>query len=412
MSIVAVLGLQFGDEGKGKAIDYLLKNNNFDVCARAQGGSNAGHTVKVNNKTFKLHLIPSGILIPNVECLIGHGCVVNPDKLIKEIKGLIKEGVPNVIDRLHIASSSHIVLDEWINEDENREKNTSKPIGTTKQGIGPTYAHKMYRDSVRMEFLALESPWNSMVTDGTHYLMKNIIHNKNILIEGANATMLDIDVGTYPYVTSSNTTIGGLISGTGIPPHFSYIFGVIKAYLTRVGNGPMPTEDVSDIGGKHMQIFGKEYGTTTDRVRRCGWLDLPMLAYSCFINGITELILTKLDVLSGLEEIKICTHYKRIIDISRKDPRAERDEYYVWPSDWKFIFSLYEPVYKTMPGWDEDISNVRKFEDLPINAQKYVEFIEGTLGKKIYMIGVGSEREDVIIRSSVLKKEQQTSLQN
>lgn len=398
MSVSAVIGLSWGDEGKSKLVDYLNSNGNptendskFTLCVRAQGGSNAGHTINIKDQTFKLHMIPCGILVPDMHCLIAHGCVVHPQKLLDEIKMLKSMGVENVIERLHIASSAHIVTDDWIAEDCNRDKH--QEIGTTKQGIGPTYAHKMYRDGVRMEFLAQEEPWSSMMVDGIQFIMNVLGDGNKVLIEGANATLLDTDVGTYPFVTSSNTTVAGLLTGTGIPPQYiKNVFGSIKAYITRVGNGPFPTELLENSDLDHLQMIGYEYGTTTNRLRRCGWLDIPQLRYSHWINGVTHINMNKLDVLSGLETVKYCTHYKRM------DSDDETDIYSVFPTDWKYVLQRYEPVYRELPGWNEDITGIRKFEDLPENAQNFITSFERDSSMYISIIGVGPERDDLIFR--------------
>lgn len=379
--ISAVIGIAFGDEGKGKIVDLIAPM--YDICARAQGGSNAGHTVKINGQTFKLHLIPSGILTPNVICLIGNGCVIHLEKLKKEITDLENLGI-RVRSRLFISSSAHIVQDEYIQEDVSRDLKSG--IGSTKQGIGPTYAHKMYRDSLRFETLKNDPYWKDLVIDSTHFLFN--AYDKSILIEGANATMLDIDLGTYPFVTSSNTTIGGLLTGLGIPFHnFNMIIGVFKAYLTRVGHGIMPTE----LTGKmcaYIQEKGQEYGTTTNRLRRCGWIDLSQMRYACFINGIMGLAINKLDVLTGLLEVKVCTHYEHLDDPNRV--------LFMWPNDWS-ILKDYKPVYETFKSWS-DISKCKTFDELPIEAKNYITFLEKELTIPVVFIGTGPERTDIILK--------------
>jgi adenylosuccinate synthase len=392
MSVTVVIGLDFGDEGKGKLVDYLCANGKFDICARAQGGSNAGHTVNVEDKTFKLHLVPSGILTPDIHCLIGHGCVVHLDKLRKELFNLMDMGVPDAFDRIFISNSAHIVLDEYIQEDISRDK--SQGIGSTKQGIGPTYAHKMYRDGPRTGNLSHDDVLKELLVDDTAFIRTSLLNEKKILVEGANASMLDIDMGTYPFVTSSNTTIGGIISGLGIPPQtISTIIGVVKAYLTRVGNGPMPTE-LHDGVGHFLQEKGREFGTTTNRPRRCGWLDLTQLKYTTFLNGVTHLALTKLDILSGLPEIMVCVAYQ-----NNTGHRID-----VWPSNWSSMFDDgYWPIYTSFPGWNSDISRAKTFEKLPDEATAFVRFLEQEVRRPVSIISVGPEREQVIIRKELFK---------
>lgn len=387
MSVNCVIGGQWGDEGKGKIIDMLSEE--ADICARAQGGSNAGHTIVAKGKKYSFHLIPSGILHAGCVCVIGNGVVIHIPTLLEEMKKMDDEAKQRII----ISDKAHIVFDfhQWL--DGKRETSLGKnKIGTTKKGIGPCYATKMSRNGIRMgdlrnmvyfrerleklvhdlnvgdvvnideEILRYQNYAEELlgnVRDTVEYLHRNL--NKRILIEGANGCLLDIDHGTYPYATSSNCTVGGLCTGLGIPPKvLGNCIGVFKAYCTRVGEGPFPSEIEGELG-ELIQKKGNEFGTTTGRKRRCGWFDLILGRYSCMINGFTEIALTKLDVLSGLDELFVRT----------------------------------ESGYANFPGWKQDISGARKFEDLPFEAQNYVKFLESGLGK-IRWIGVGADRQDII----------------
>ncbi|GAX86845.1 adenylosuccinate synthase [Lebetimonas natsushimae] len=409
-----IVGLQWGDEGKGKIVDLVAKN--YDIVIRSQGGHNAGHTVVVDGKKYALHLLPSGVLNPNAMNVIGNGVVVYPPQLIKEIKEFDK----NIKNKLLISDKAHMILDHHIAIDQARERLRGKnAIGTTGRGIGPAYADKIARVGVRMgelkdidklleklkyyyemnkgyfEYLGISIPkekdlrknleyWQEelldMITDTTKYLWDNIY--KNMLLEGAQATLLDIDHGTYPYVTSSNTIASGALTGSGIPPKkLNKVIGIAKAYATRVGNGPFPTEDLGTAGDK-IREQGAEFGTTTGRPRRCGWFDVVAAKYAITLNSCDEVALMKLDVLDGFDEVKIGVGYER---------NGEKLDYF--PSD----LSDVEPIYETLPGWDKS-SGIRKWDDLPQNAKKYVEFIEEKIGCKIKYISTGAEREDTIIR--------------
>jgi len=417
-----VLGSQWGDEGKGKLVDILSQE--YDVCARVAGGSNAGHTIVVDGKKYKFHLIPSGILNKKATCLIGNGVVVHLPSFLNELDGLEAAGVEykgrvKLSDRAHIVFDFHQEVDGKLEHKLGRNK-----IGTTKKGIGPAYASKISRNGVRVgdlhdweffeaRFRALaEHHMNAypglqidvegelayyksiakrikdITVDTIQYTNQAFKDGKRILVEGANATMLDIDFGTYPYVTSSNPSVGSVLTGLGVSPSkLRGIYGTVKAYTTRVGEGPFPTELDTSVGiGKHLSSVGAEYGTTTGRPRRCGWLDIPQMKFSLMINGFTAINLTKLDVLTGLDEIKIGKGYMY------KGALLEG-----MPSNLK-VMSEIEMEYEVMPGWKEDISNVSKFEDLPINAQKYVLRVQEILGVPIRWIGVGQNRLDVIDR--------------
>jgi adenylosuccinate synthase len=409
-----IVGLQWGDEGKGKIVDLVAKN--YDIVIRSQGGHNAGHTVVVDGKKYALHLLPSGVLNPNAMNVIGNGVVVYPPQLIKEIKEFDK----NIKNKLLISDKAHMILDHHIAIDQARERLRGKnAIGTTGRGIGPAYADKIARVGVRMgelrdieklleklnhyyemnkgyfEYLGVSIPkmedlkkeleyWQSelidMITDTTKYLWDNI--NKNMLLEGAQATLLDIDHGTYPYVTSSNTIASGALTGSGIPPKkLNKVIGIAKAYATRVGNGPFPTEDLGKDGDR-IRKQGAEFGTTTGRPRRCGWFDVVAAKYAITLNSCDEVALMKLDVLDGFDEVKICVGYER---------NGEKIDYF--PSD----LSDVKPVYEIMPGWGGS-GGIKKWDDLPKNAKKYVEFLENKIGCKIKYISTGAEREETIIR--------------
>ncbi len=409
-----IVGLQWGDEGKGKIVDLVAKN--YDIVIRSQGGHNAGHTVVVDGKKYALHLLPSGVLNPNATNVIGNGVVVYPPQLIKEIKNFghgIKE-------KLLISDKAHMILDHHIAIDQAREKLRGKnAIGTTGRGIGPAYADKIARVGVRMgelknidklvdklshyyemnkgyfDYLGINIPsaedlrtelqeWQDelgdMIVNTTNYLWDNM--DKNMLLEGAQATLLDIDHGTYPYVTSSNTIASGALTGSGIAPkNLNKVTGIAKAYTTRVGNGPFPTEDLGKAGDR-IREQGAEFGTTTGRPRRCGWFDVVAARYAVTLNGCDEVAIMKLDVLDGFEKVKVCVGYE--IDGSEID---------YFPSE----LDVVKPIYVELDGWDKS-ALVRKWEDLPKNAQKYIEFIEEKIGTKIKYISTGAERNATVIR--------------
>ena len=409
-----IVGLQWGDEGKGKIVD--LKAKDYDIVIRSQGGHNAGHTVVVDGKKYALHLLPSGVLNPNAMNVIGNGVVVYPPQLIKEIKNFDND----IKKKLLISDKAHMILDHHIAIDQARERLRGKnAIGTTGRGIGPAYADKIARVGVRMgelknipklleklehyyemnrgyfEYLGVEIPslekiekeleeWQrelgEMIVDTTKYLWDNF--DKNMLLEGAQATLLDIDHGTYPYVTSSNTIASGALTGSGIPPKkLNKVIGIAKAYTTRVGNGPFPTEDLGEAGDR-IREQGAEFGTTTGRPRRCGWFDVVAARYAVTLNGCDEVAIMKLDVLDGFDEVKVCVGYKRGDEVIDYFPSSLDD---------------IEPVYETLPGWDKS-SGVTKWEELPENAKKYIEFIEQQIGAKIKYVSTGADREATVIR--------------
>ncbi len=399
----AVLGTQWGDEGKGKIIDLVAKEH--DIIVRAQGGNNAGHTVVINNVKYPFHLLPSAILHPDKICILGNGMVIDPDVLLSEIKN-IKAKIGEEHAKLMISDRAHIIEKKHISSD----KKKGKKVGTTGRGIGPTYADKINRSGKRYE--NHNGKLAKYVQDTSLFLFNEIKKGKTVLFEGAQATMLDIDHGTYPFVTSSNCTVGGFFTGTGIFVRDLNVIGVAKAYTTRVGEGPFVTElgdyeitkkekrdnsekllvkinnknaSAQEIG-RCVRLLGKEYGTTTGRPRRCGWLDTVILRYAARVNNLSNFALTKLDVLSGLKELKICDCYRIGKDFIREIP-----------SDITKLQNAV-PAYISMPGWDEDITKCRKFEKLPLNAQNYVKMIEELTGVPVKYIGIGPNRDEIIIR--------------
>ena len=431
MPAIVLLGAQWGDEGKGKATDLL--GHRVQYVVRYQGGNNAGHTVVIPTKNgpekFALHLLPSGILTPEVIPVIGNGVVIDPAVLLNEIKGLNERGIDTsklkISADAHIITSYHVMLDKTIERFLGKSK-----IGTTGRGIGPAYGDKVSRVGIRVQDLYDESilrkkvegslasknqtlvkvynrravDVDAIVTELLSYadklkpylantsllLHEALEQGDNVLLEGGQGTLLDVDHGTYPFVTSSNPTAGGAATGSGIgPTKITRVIGIVKAYTTRVGEGPFPTE-LLDENGERLRQIGGEVGTTTGRPRRCGWYDAVVARYASRINGLTDFFLTKLDVLSGFKEIPVCVAYE--IDGKRYDemPMTQTQ------------FHHAKPIYEMMPGWDEDISSARKFEDLPVNAQKYVEFLEKISGAPMSAIGVGQHRDATISRRDLI----------
>lgn len=420
---LAIIGCQWGDEGKGRIVDLL--SNKVDMVVRFQGGDNAGHTVVKGNDEFKLHLIPSGILYPEVICVIGNGVVLNPEVLIEELDDLESKGINT--DNLRISSNAHLVMPYHIILDKAGEHRLGKSkIGTTHKGIGPVYADKALRMGIRTQDLKdlkifktkLEESLklnnkiikriygldpldmdevfdkyrqygkriSRYIIDTTSLVSEALDNNKKVMFEGAQGTMLDIDHGTYPYVTSSSTIAGGVCVGAGIgPSRLDEILGVVKAYTTRVGSGPFPTEDISKIGD-YLREKGYEYGTTTGRPRRCGWLDAVILKYSIMINSIDSIALTKLDILSGLKKVKICTGYKYDGKVYDHMPCHQT------------VLHKCTPVYEEYRGWSEDISGIKNFEDLPRQARNYIKNIEKIAKVAVSMVSVGAERSKIIMR--------------
>ncbi|HET54669.1 MAG TPA: adenylosuccinate synthase [Ignavibacteria bacterium] len=420
MEVTILVGSQWGDEGKGKIVDILSEK--YDIVVRYQGGANAGHTIKIDDKQFILHLIPSGILRKDVVCVIGSGVVIDPKALLDEIKFLENNNI-SIKDRLFISHNAHLIMPYHKLLDSISEKGDRK-IGTTGRGIGPCYIDKYARKGIKIvdllnkqhleklirqnieekneiltkvynenelevdeiikEYLEFDKVIDPYIKDVPMYLNQAILDNKNILMEGAQGTLLDVDFGTYPYVTSSNPTSGGGCTGTGIPPtKVSSVFGIVKAYTTRVGLGPFPTE-LDKENGEILRQAGAEFGATTGRPRRCGWFDSFMMKYSRMINGIERVAITKLDVLSYLDEIKVCTAYqidgKKLTSFPTDIAQMER----------------VTPVYETLPGWKTDISNARSYSELPEEAQHYLSFISEQCGFEIAIISVGPSRAETI----------------
>ncbi len=418
-----VLGLQWGDEGKGKIVDLLSRD--FDIIARCQGGANAGHTVKVGADKFILHLIPSGILHPGKTCLIGNGVVLDLFQLFKEMRDLEDRGV-NVRGRILVSGRAHLVMPyHKIIDAVMEEARGDALLGTTKRGIGPAYLDKIGRCGIQFADLfddnvlrckieenftlkqhmfdrlptdqrpntnltfetlvAKREEARELVCDISEYLDDSIRRGKRILFEGAQGTLLDVDFGTYPYITSSNTTIGGVLTGLGIGcKHLGRVTGIVKAYQTRVGSGPFPTE-LSDQIGERLRERGWEYGSTTGRPRRCGWLDLVALKYAVRINGVDDIALMKMDVLDGLDEIKICTGYRFGGKVHSVPPQST------------FQMKNVEPVYERLSGWKQPLGEVRSLDQLHANARTYLKHIEDFVGVPISLLSIGPERDATII---------------
>ena len=371
MPVTIVIGTQWGDEAKGKIVDFLAKD--YDIVARFNGGANAGHTVVVGNKTFKLHQIPSGI-ISGKEVMLGNGMVIDPVALIKEIQELKSSGINT--DRITISGSVHVVTEMHKEMDVKDTK-----IGTTKKGIGPAYTDKVARQGIRIKGVIGNYPEiKKYVGNVSFKINKALDEGKNVILEGAQGTLLDVDHGTYPFVTSSNTIAGSACVGVGIgPKSIDKVIGVVKAYTTRVGQGPFPTE-LTDAIGEKIRIKGNEFGTTTGRPRRCGWLDLVMLKYAVMVNGADEVMITKLDVLSELDEIKVCVAYE-----------VDGEQITEFPNDIKEI-EVVKPVYQSFEGW----KNIEG-KELPKEAKDYIEFVSDELKTPVTLISIGPDREDTIL---------------
>ncbi|KAJ8774647.1 hypothetical protein K2173_017093 [Erythroxylum novogranatense] len=423
--VSGVLGCQWGDEGKGKLVDILA--HHFDIVARCQGGANAGHTIyNSEGKKFALHLVPSGILNEGTLCVIGNGVVVHLPGLFEEIDGLESNGV-SCKGRISVSDRAHLLFDFHQEVDGLREAELAKSfIGTTKRGIGPAYSSKVIRNGIRVcdlrhmdtfrqkldhlfsdaasrfpsfnyepqmlkneveKYKRFAERLEPFIADTVHIMNESIANNKKILVEGGQATMLDIDFGTYPFVTSSSPSAGGICTGLGIAPRVvGDLIGVVKAYTTRVGSGPFPTEILGQ-GGDLLRFAGQEFGTTTGRPRRCGWLDIVALKYCCQINGFSSLNLTKLDVLSDLPEIQLGVSYKH----------ADGTPIKSFPADLRLLEQL-KVEYEVLPGWKSDISSIRSYSDLPKAAQLYVERIEELVEVPIHYIGVGPGRDALIFK--------------
>ncbi|WP_433212243.1 adenylosuccinate synthase [Dactylosporangium sp. CS-047395] len=428
MPAIVLIGAQWGDEGKGKVTDMI--GGGVDYVVRYSGGNNAGHTVVTpDGQKFALHLMPSGALWPNAAIVIGNGVVVDPKVLLTEIDGLAERGVD--VSRLMISGDAHLIMPHHRALDRVVERYLgSSRIGTTGRGIGPAYGDKVARMGIRVqdlldpgilrkkleivlrernqvlfkvynrkeidvdgvveEYLTYAERMRPYIADTRQVLWKGLEEGRTVLLEGAQATMLDMDHGTYPFVTSSNPTAGGACVGAGIPPTaITQVIGVTKAYTTRVGSGPFPTE-LFDENGVHLRKIGREYGTTTGRERRTGWYDAVVAKYSTRLNGITDLVVTKLDVLSGLEKVPICVAYE--VDGKRTDdmPMTQTE------------FHHATPVYEELPGWWEDISKARTFDELPANARAYIERIEELAGTRVSIVGVGPGRDENVVRHALI----------
>ncbi len=428
MSSVVVVGTQWGDEGKGKITDFLSEQ--AKVVARYQGGDNAGHTIQFGGETYKLHLIPSGIFYEDKDCVMGNGMVINPKALVRELKYLHDRGIST--DNLRISNRAHVILPYHVRLDEMQEHHKgSNKIGTTKKGIGPAYMDKVGRNGIRIadlldketlreklgtnlkeknavlehvygvepyevedilnEYYEYAQQFASYVCDTSKLLNNAIDEDLPVLFEGAQGVMLDIDHGTYPFVTSSNPSAGGVTIGAGVgPTQIKQVVGVSKAYTTRVGDGPFPTE-LHDKTGEQIREVGREYGTTTGRPRRVGWFDTVVVRHARRVSGITALSLNSIDVLTGIETLKICTGYQYNGEVL--------DEY---PANLNVLGEC-EPVYEEMPGWTEDITDVRQFEDLPTNAQHYVNRISELTGIPIAVFSVGPDRSQTNVLIDVYK---------
>lgn len=420
MSVTIIVGSQWGDEGKGKIVDLL--SSQVDIVVRYQGGANAGHTIRIGDEQYIFHLIPSGILHEHVVCVIGNGVVIEPQALLDEIEMLEKNGI-DIKGRLLISHNAHLIMPYHKLLDSINEKGTQK-IGTTGRGIGPCYIDKYARKGIRIadllnketlkekikknleeknnlltkvydhaeldvdeiidECLRFDERIDLFVTDTAAFLYDAIQQKKSILLEGAQGALLDVDHGTYPYVTSSNPTSGGACTGTGIPPtKMTNVIGIVKAYTTRVGLGPFPTE-LFDEDGEKLGRIGAEFGATTGRSRRCGWFDAFLVDYSRKINGIDRAVITKLDVLGYFDEIKVCTGYEISGKKLKYYPTSETE------------LNAAKPIYETLKGWNSDISNVRSYDELPQEAKEYLTFISVKCGFEIKYISVGPKRSQTI----------------
>jgi adenylosuccinate synthase len=426
MPAIVIIGAQWGDEGKGKITDYMAEK--ADMVVRYQGGSNAGHTVVVGDEEYKLHLIPSGILYPDTLCIIGNSVVVDIETMFKEIDELVSRGVD--VSGLRISERAHVIMPYHRRLDELQEENKGEnKIGTTKRGIGPAYVDKASRIGIRMvdlldrdifekkletnlqeknliltrvygaegfrkeQIIDQLTPYieriRPYITDTSLVVNEAVDQGDKVLFEGAQGTLLDLDHGTYPFVTSSHPVAGGACIGAGIgPTKISKVYGVAKAYTTRVGEGPFPTE-LTDAVGEQIRKEGFEFGTTTGRPRRCGWFDAVILRYSVRMSGLTGITLTKLDVLDKLEEIKICHGYEYRGRILKEFPASLQ------------VLGECKPVYEVLEGWQEDTSQIKTFKELPENAQKYILRIEELTGVKVSLVAVGPKRDQTIVREEL-----------
>jgi len=431
--IIVIIGAQWGDEGKGKVVDLLA--DRFDIVARYQGGHNAGHSVYVGERAFVLRLLPSGIIHEDSTCVLGNGMVIDPKAFFEEVDQMIEQGISITPDRLKVSSRAHLIMPYHRALDHTSEERLgNEKIGTTLRGIGPAYEDKAGRRGIRVsdalvpellklriernleeanriivlygreplrsdeifaEISVLAERLRPFVTETSHFFAEAKKQNKKILLEGAQATLLDVDHGTYPYVTSSNPTAGGASVGSGIPPHhITGVLGIVRTYATRVGEGPFPTEmlDEEEDMANLIRQRGNEYGSVTKRPRRCGWFDAIATRYAAELNGFNSVALTKLDVLDALKEIKVCVGYE--IDGRRIDtfPAVSLD------------LAKIKPVYETLEGWQSETVGITKIEDLPIKARKYVDFLSNSIGVEIGLISTGPERDQtIILQDSVME---------
>jgi adenylosuccinate synthase len=431
--VIVIIGSQWGDEGKGKVVDLLA--DKFDLVARYQGGHNAGHSVYVGDKAFVLRLLPSGIIHEDKTCILGNGMVIDPKAFFEEVDQMISLGISITPERLKVSSRAHLIMPYHQALDHTTEERLgNEKIGTTLRGIGPCYEDKIGRRGIRVadalvpevlkhriernlaeanrtivlygreplrsdeiftEISALAERLRPFVTETTHFLSKEIKANKRLLLEGAQATLLDVDHGTYPYVTSSNPTAGGAAVGLGIPPHsITGVLGIVRTYATRVGEGPFPTEmlDTEEDMANLIRKRGNEYGSVTKRPRRCGWFDAVATRYASEINGFNSLALTKLDVLDALDEIKVCVGYKLHGEIIETFPSVSQD------------LDQIEPIYETLEGWKSETLGITKLEDLPVKAREYVDFLSNSIGVEIGLVSTGPERDQtIIVKDSVME---------
>ena len=424
--VIVIVGAQWGDEGKGKIVDLLAAR--FDVVARYQGGHNAGHSVRVGGRSFVLHLLPSGVVHPGKTCVLGNGMVIDPKAFFEEADRLRGQGVEVTPERVLVSARAHLILPyHRVLDHTSEERLGNERVGTTLRGIGPAYEDKAGRrgiraaDAVNPEVLRSRIGRNledanrviqayggqpldaaqvfdetsllverlaPFIADTTHFINKAAREGKSILIEGAQATLLDVDHGTYPFVTSSNTTAGGAATGTGLAPHrVTGVLGIVRTYTTRVGEGPFPTEmrGAEDEMGQMIRERGREYGASTGRPRRCGWFDAFATRYAAEVNGFTAVALTKLDVLDVLDEVKVCTGYKLNGEMLESFPAVSQD------------LRRVEPVYETLPGWNSPTEGITELDRLPANARRYVDFLSEQIGVEIGLVSTGPERDQTIL---------------